>query len=723
MAILYLEDWERYPTAIPDFNTPNQSWVVLAHKYRLMGIKNWFFLLALQNPSLVGVDPYSPNLTSIQKELILIECQTNPWYLFREVLRAPDGDGMMALDANRGNIALFWCVLNSFITYLQQIRQTGKSFNTRFLVVAFHVFLAHGATHILFTKGDLRRDEIKNYKKYRRCLPKWMWYLESNDTDNQYEFTTMMNGNITYSYVPQNSKDDATGVGRGKTPDFINVDEPPFLSNAETSIPALMASTTNSFDKARKKKSFHAILYTTTAGDLSTESGKYVYEKIKKKAMHFSEILFDSTNRNDAVEMIMANSKCEDRSAPYVDITFNHIQLGYDDDWLRGKIATANGTIDQTRRDFLGQWTFGSSHNPLGEKLLKKIRDAINTRPIPIKHETRMYVIKYHLDPAEVKRRTSVLGLDTSEAIGRDAITGVLIDVETGEVLATFMIGEGYIPHFSAWFADMIEDHPNMTVIPESKSTWRSICDDLIIELSKRGIDPGRRIYSRIVDEAVGSSNDQREYREYSRGAPSERKYFQYRSKFGFPTNGTLREELYGKIFKEATRENPTLIRDSSLIDELSSLVEKNDRIDHKASGHDDHVISWLLAQWLLRRGRNLDHYGIDNRRVLSRTKTAAVEQTPKQLMQNMKQQRLQSELEKLIARMAAASSVIERKYLESRISSVKSELDVDDVSEIASVDNRSEAAREERKGTRTLNNTSSFRKSTFTPFTYKRAA
>jgi hypothetical protein len=689
--ILYLEDWDRYPHAVADVSSRNYSWVEMAYKYQTMGIQNWYFFLALHNEELRGIDPHSDKLTEEQQELILLECAINPWYALREVIRIPDGDNLIMLEANRGNIAMFWCVFNSFITFVQQIRQTGKTLNTRFLVVLFHIFITKGATHVLFTKGDLRRDEIKYYKKFRAALPKWMWYLTPKDTDNQYEFTTLMNENQTFSYVPQGSPDDANSVGRGKTPDFVNVDEPPFLPNAKVSIPALIASTTASFDKARKYKKFHAILYTTTAGDLSTESGKYVYENIKKKGMFFSEMLFDADNRDDAVTIIMANSKCEDRSAPYVDISFNHLQLGKTNDWLKGKIATTPGTRDQIKRDFLGQWTFGSTSNPIPEKLLNRIRDNINSTPIVVTDEKYRYQVKYHREVDYVKSRQAILGLDTSNAVGRDAITGVLVDVETSETLASFMVGESSLTWFAVWLAKFLEEHPLVTLVPEAKSTWIGILDDLLIELPLKGIDPGRRIYNRIVDSARGTDNEKRNYREYSAGTPTERKYFPYRNQFGFPTSGPLREDLYVVTLREATNDAPKLIRDASLIDELSSLVEKNNRIDHKASGHDDHVISWLIAQWFLREGRNLDHYGIDNRKVLCRLKVAATGDDVKEQRAALRQERLNLELDKLTAQLADAKGMLEIRYIESKISSLKTEIREDAIDDIGSIDRKSQ--------------------------------
>lgn len=692
MAILYEKDWDKYPDAIVDLNSRNESWVKMAAKYKLMGVKHWYMMLALIQPELAKWDPFDPNLPEHIVQMMMLECEENPWYFFREIQRVPakSGGGSHPLRANRGNIAMFWCVMNSFITYVQQIRQTGKSLNTRAVVNYFHNVAARDSMHILFTKGDLRKEEIKEYKLMRDLLPKWMWYLHPKDADNQHEFTTLSRGNRTKSYVPQGDPEAANGVGRGTTPTLVTGDEVPFLPYAEISIPSLIAATTASFDEARANGSMHGILYTTTAGDLSTDSGKYVFEKIKSIAMFFSEILYDCVDRKDAVATIRANSKSE---APYVDISFNHLQLGYSDQWLREKIATVPASRDKIRRDYLGQWTFGSASNPIKEKVLNRIRKSLNQEPITDK-TNESYIIRYHVPKAEALRRKSVLGLDTSNAVGRDSMSGIMVDIETGEVLLAFSVSESNLIRFSMWFSKFIQEFTEMTVIPEAKSTWITILDYLLIDLPINGTDPGRRIYSRVVDRAEASDSAKRDYREYSHGVPTERKFFPYRSDFGFPTSGPLREALYIDIMPIATESTATLIRDGALIEELSTLVERRGRIDHASSGHDDHVISWLMTHWFMRSARNLDHYGIDTRRILSRLRTAAVE-SPQETKRIMKEERLLTDIQLLEERVEKSNSHMERKYLETKLKVMKSELkSVEVLDSGVSIDKHSDTAR-----------------------------
>ena len=50
--ILYAEDWGRYPNAVVHYETQNRSWVELAKKLELQGVKNNKFFLALHDPDL-----------------------------------------------------------------------------------------------------------------------------------------------------------------------------------------------------------------------------------------------------------------------------------------------------------------------------------------------------------------------------------------------------------------------------------------------------------------------------------------------------------------------------------------------------------------------------------------------------------------------------------------------------------------------------------------------
>lgn len=121
-TVRFLKDFSRYKAA-PDKKTTNKSFIRTAEVFRQQGVKNYFFLLQLNNPALVGVDPYDPNLTSEQMLMIHEESRTNFWYFLREVCRLKPEQPFMA---NRGNISFIWNYLNHITTYMIMPRQQGK---------------------------------------------------------------------------------------------------------------------------------------------------------------------------------------------------------------------------------------------------------------------------------------------------------------------------------------------------------------------------------------------------------------------------------------------------------------------------------------------------------------------------------------------------------------------------------------------------------------------
>lgn len=107
-----------------DLKTKNKSFIRTAEQFRLMGNKNYYFCLQLNNPLLQGVDPYDPNLTDEQKIMVVNECRENIWYFLREVCKL---DGSTKFRANRANISLVWAYLNHITTVFILPRQQGKA--------------------------------------------------------------------------------------------------------------------------------------------------------------------------------------------------------------------------------------------------------------------------------------------------------------------------------------------------------------------------------------------------------------------------------------------------------------------------------------------------------------------------------------------------------------------------------------------------------------------
>lgn len=675
-TILFDRDWDRYPTAIWDLKTKNESFLEFSALLQSMGVKNYLFMLALMQPDLQGVDPFSETLTEEQKFKIRVECTFNPWYFIREVMRVPPaaGDVPVKLEANRGNISLWWSFLNHIDYFLVQIRQTGKSLNADGISVWYQVFGARNARSNLFTKGDLFKEHINRLKKLRGLLPKYLVKLTKKDTDNQKEFTNLAQGNRMVVYIPQKDEDAARNLGRGLTVPHNHGDEIAFLKNVHISLGVMLAGGGAAREEAKRNGLPFGNIFTTTAGMLDTKEGAYAY-KMMSDGAEWDDLFYDSLDLEDLRATVGA--ACRNPKSLLINGTFNHRQLGKTDAWLETKIAESKQTGDEVRRDYLNEWTSGTMSNPLSKKLLRKIFESVQNPVYSQKYDKEKYIVRWYVPQREIEQglmnRELTMGIDTSNATGRDAISGVIIDNSTLEVIGVWTVNDSNLQHFSAWLARFIAKYPTMTVIGEAKSTWIAILDYLLLNLPLYGVDPARRLYSRVVDDMESSDTARRRYQDFKHDRDN---YRQYRKDFGFPTNGPLRELLYGSIIQEAAKRSGSMVRDKKLQQELAKLVTKNKRIDHEASGHDDHVISWLLCHWFLTYANNLEHYGIDIGNVKKRVYEAEHKLSWVEQQRYGHQEKLRTQLDELSEALGKCRSEMEARKIELKISTVYSKLD-----------------------------------------------
>lgn len=682
--ILYYEDWKKYPSAIIDIKTSNQSFVRLAGLYKSMGIKNHSFCLALHNPTLSGVDPHSDTLTPEQIYLIAQETKENPWYYFREVIKVPAvaGPENLPLKANRGNIALFWLFFNHITTMLIQPRQTGKSISTDSLMTyLFNIATLNTDFNLLTKDDDLRVKNVKRLKDLMEGLPFYFKLKTKRDTNNTEKLTLERLGNTYHTAVAQASPKAALNLGRGMTIAINHIDEIAFIKNIEITLPALLAAAGSARDMAKKAGAPYGNLFTTTAGYLSSDSGKFAY-KIYSESLRWTEKLFDCVNEENLIETIKKNSPS---GKVQVLCEFNHRQLGFTDEWLRDKIADAMSDGENAGADFLNLWAEGNESSPIPKELLKKIQEsAINDPYIEISkygYITRWYVPEWEVE-TKCSNRKLVMSLDTSDAVGNDDIAMTIRDAMTGEMVAAGVYNETNLIMFSEWIVDWITEYDNLTVIIERRSSGVAIIDNLLMLLPVKGIDPFKRLFNWVVNDADTNPIYAKEVTNVPMNRRESSVYIKYRKQFGYATSGSgrsARDNLYGSGFNASIKYTGSLARDKTLIKQLGDLVRRNDRIDHKPGEHDDMVISWLLSYWFLTNAKNISFYGLSSRTVLSSVVNAMVdEQGGKEAILNRnKQAKLKQYLDDLLNSLKLESNPIKATMITNKIKHLYKDIEV----------------------------------------------
>lgn len=579
-----------------------------------IGLKNYYFHLALLNPLLQGVDPYSPNLTFEQKAMIALEVQLNPWYFFREVARISSGSTALQFRLVRPSLSMLWCFFNGIDYVLIMPRQIGKSITGDFLEIWLLNYYYQNTTMILFTKDDkLRAETIERIKGHMSLLPKWLNPQivsgKDKDADNTEILTCNRRNNEYKGLIGQPNKLNASNVGRGGTYPYKHTDEVPWIVNVDESLPVLQFAMGAARENAEENDEYHGAIYTTTAGKKDSKSGKYAYHFVES-GMYWNEMLYDTKDKYEAREIVKMNStggKC------LVNGTFNHRQAGKTDEWLRNRISAAQTTRDVIERDMLNHWTSGSESQALSLELLAII-DASERDPEYISVSVDRYMFRWYIPQTEIEYKMQNgffgIGLDSSNAIGRDANGISLIDFKDLSIKAAMNVSEANLHKFAIWLADFMIRYSNTILIIENKSSAQGILDTIASKMITAGINPFKRIYNRVVDNYVTRADDFNLIKDDS--LITEAVYMKYKKDFGFMTTGRSREFLYDTVLIEAIKSVGHLIYDKVLSNELKGLIIKNGRVDHPEGGHDDLVISSLLVHWFIKHTKNLSFYGID---------------------------------------------------------------------------------------------------------------
>jgi hypothetical protein len=359
-------------------------------------------------------------------------------------------------------------------------------------------------------------------------------------------------------------------------------------------------------------------------------------------------------------------------------------------------------TGDAANRDYFNVWTSGTQSSPLPLDILEVIAQS-SAEVIHTEISMQGYVTRWYIEEGKIAQRMAsgkfVLGMDTSEASGKDDISMVLMDVETAEIVAAGTYNETNLITFSTWVCEFLVKHVNVTGIIERRSTGAMLLDYLLLMLPTKGVDPFQRLYNRVVNDYDELPDRYNEIRTpMSRRDPNI--YVRYKQTFGFATSGgngaTSRTQLYSTTLQAAAKLAGDRINDKGIIDQVLGLIIKNGRVDHEQGEHDDMVIGWLLCYWLLSLGKNLSYYGLDSMRTLAALSNKSNE-TPEDAYFRLEQDNLRERISQLYDRLSTEPDEFICQRLEHELRLMDRKVVLRD-NEIYSVDELIRTAIEKRK-------------------------
>lgn len=618
--ILFLEDWLRHD-AIIHLETRNKSAIALASKYKKMGVKNNSFFLALYDKDLININPHDTNLTSEIENKILIECQRNPWYVLRECFKSPGEDRL--IEFNRSIICVWWCFFNHILLILTHPRQTGKTFGTNACLLTCMNFLCTDTqVSFLTLNEDGRKANIERLKTLYATLPKYLQLRDRRDKNNTEEFSVLKLNNFYKANIPPSEEAKAPNVGRSQSSSIIHIDEPPFVKYMELIASGLFPTMGAKVEIAKRKNQPYGVILTTTSGDTGEPSGKYIFDKYVKVAMTWSENLYDCNDIYDLNTVIKKNSP---GGLPYIYACFSYKQMGKSHEWfLENTRNLPQNVID---KDYLNLWGNGSISNPIPPHILEKIKQNIRDYDHVSVESIGNYIVRWYV-PEEIKQsfmenKQVIIGVDPSEGIGRDDISFIGIEAETGGLVFAADFNETNSLVFSQFLVDWLEKYTNTLLIIERRSIGPAVIDNLLNMLPLKGIDPFKRLFNWVINDPNLYLD---RFEQFKLGLNRNQAiYDKCKALFGFATSGggeTDRSKLFSNTLQLAVKRCNDRILDRKLSQQLLEITIKNGRIDHADGKHDDLLIGWLLCQWFLTTAKNTDYYGLDSATFLTNTLT-----------------------------------------------------------------------------------------------------
>lgn len=686
--ILFEEDWYKYPNAIVNTRTTNRSFLRMAVLLKKMGVRNNKFFLALLDKELQGIDPHNLQDPSMEIKLrIAREVKRNPFYHFREVARVPAvGVDNIPYVLNRANLALMWTFFNNIDSFITQARQTGKTVSS----IGICDWLLHlGTTNFtmhMITKGtDLVQENVLRLKTSRDGNPKYLITKSSKDTDNKEGISYHSLNTKCRTKVAQANKKAARALCIGETVPTQFWDEFAYIVNNKISYEAALPAISTASEQAREAGIPCASILSTTAGDLQDPAGKYAFT-IKNNAMKFYEGLYDVKNIEELTKILDINS-----TNRIMYIEYSYLQLGKTHEWFKENTRKISDRAE-IEKDYLNIWQVGTGTCPVPKHILDRISQ---TETDPLKctlHES--LIVRWYAEPdliksPEYKNKAYIIGVDTSDNVGRDSTTIYMLDSETLTTVSVCDCNVSNLAYVAQLIVKLLMDFPRSFLIPERNYNGGMLIDLILIALKGKGIDPWKRIYNTVTQE-MNADTDMSIFTRFPEGP--------IRKHFGFRTSRseTSRKLLYKSVLLNLLELMCGRVYDKSLISQIKGLEIRNGRVDHSEGGHDDIVISWLLTGFFVLYGKNLHMYDINKEDFLKQVDLKGNNIDP---MEKQRQLELRERLKKLEDLRDSTRSSLMKKSFEGEIKHLRSYInDMELDTEVVSVDQATTNAENEIK-------------------------
>ena len=590
-----------------DTGTRNKSFIQVASDLKELGVKNWYFMLEIKDPSLINVDPYAEDknghttLTRDQISKISLECLNNLWYYLREICRIPAAGNPRGIPykANRGNIAAAWCLLQGIDSWLCLPRQQGKTKSALGSMNWAYSYGTQNSTFIFINKdGENAKQNLRDFSLMIDFLPEYMRYESVIDDDGKIvksiNNATRMKHPVTGNQILVRGRaagyDDAMSLGRGLSAPILHFDETEFTKWIDVIVENSVSTFETSSRASKETGSIYGRIFTSTPGDIDTPAGAAA-ERLLAKTAKWDESFYDKS-REEIEEILYANKRIG-----IVYIEYSYQQIGLTREWFK-KIAADIGNSLTVRREILLQRLRGSSLSPYERDDIDRIIDLAR-RPI----KTIMLQKYYELDIYEELERglPYIIAVDCATGSLGDNNAIEVINPYTTDVVAEFecnYIGE---PDMVRILIELLKDYiPRAFYVIEKNSVGSSI-----IKLLLETPYAGRVYYDKYKEVAEENMKELEEKEDILKARAKIKTYY------GIYTGPKSRDVMFS-ILANRIKNNKENFVGQKVTRDISKLIVKGGKIQAADGFHDDNVMAYLVGMYALFHGNNLAIFGFD---------------------------------------------------------------------------------------------------------------
>lgn len=557
-------------------NTQNLSFLKMSYILKEMGVKNHSFFLILYDEALANIDPRSEDLTIEQQIRVHLEAKRNIWYYFRELLRIPGAANGERFELHRANLALLFNLVHNINTIILTPRQCYK---TTSIMAFYHWGLKFGFKNTsvgMFTLSEnLSKNNMERLKQIKEFLPNFLKTRHKKDVENAGTIKLFSEGNINQIITKAvgTSEESASNSARGFSFPCLFYDEYAFITWIKYHYNTAVYSYSTAAAAAETNGLHHHILFSTTAGNLYEECGRWAYERLETAAPFF-EGLYDFTYTDnhgiqqfdkERIYRYIINQSKNSRNifTAFVRVEYEYFELNKPDDYLETQRALSTDEIS-FEREVLLKWLKGSGDHPLGKDRVELLQNQIR-KPNHIKVIDNFYTLNIYRDYIDPDI-PYILAADCSGNMNKDFSTFVAIDPTNYEVVATMRINQYSIMRFA-----------NVLVY-----LMRAVFQKGFIIIERNGVGLG------VVDMV-------------KQKIPLNRIWKDEKEIYGINSSKELRETLYRDVLRTVAIHYYNKIHDRNIINEIADLkYDKRGRIDHDIGKHDDTLMAYLWGMWFL---------------------------------------------------------------------------------------------------------------------------